>query len=35
MVDVLGLLTAVIVISKIAILLKSQRFWYGTVTSRY
>lgn len=35
MVEVLGLLTAVIVIAKTAILLKSQRFWYGNITSRY
>ncbi len=35
LVEVLALLTAVIVVSKAAILLKSQRFWYGNVTSRY
>ena len=35
LVEVLALLTAVIVVLKTAILLKSQRFWYGNVTSRY
>jgi len=35
LVELLALTTAVIVIVKTAILLKSQRFWYGNVTSRY
>ena len=34
-IDFIALLAAVIVVSKIAILIKHQRFWYGNVTRRY
>ena len=35
LVELLALTTAIIVIVKTVILLKSQRFWYGNITSRY
>jgi archaellum biogenesis protein FlaJ (TadC family) len=35
MVEILGFLTAAIVILKIATVMKSQSFWFGNITSRY
>ena len=35
MVEVLALVTAVLVILKIMILIRSQRLWYGSITRRY